>query len=388
MQRSSVVMIFVSQTEEGGEIRWRDSKRYLWLLSLAMPAVPLVAALMLLNGGNPLWSALILAVGFGLIPILDIVFGEDSNNPPDAVVEELSADPWYRRLLFASLPIYYASFFAAAYVIATVSLPLWAYLLLAIGAGANSGAGLTIAHELGHKSNRLDQLGAKVMLALTGYAHFCIEHNRGHHVLVATASDPASAKLGESVYEFATREIPGTLRLGWHHERERLSRKGLAFWHWRNDLLQGFALTLLIAALLLGAFGWIMLPFLIIHHGVGWLQLTLANYIEHYGLLRQTLDNGRPEACTPKHSWNTNHIVSNLMLFHLQRHSDHHANPLRPYQALRNFAELPRLPSGYPGCYLLALLPPLWFRIMDPKVMAWAGGDIAKVNRVDGVLAA
>jgi alkane 1-monooxygenase len=380
-----MVMIFVSQTVEGGEIRWRDSKRYLWLLSIAMPAMPLVAAVMLLNGGSPLWSALILTLGFGLVPLLDIVFGEDSNNPPDAVVEELSADPWYRGLLFASLPIYYASFFATAYVIATADLPLWAYLLLAIGAGTNSGAGLTIAHELGHKSNWLDQMGAKVMLALTGYAHFCIEHNRGHHVLVATASDPASAKLGESVYAFATREIPGTLRLGWHHERERLTRKGLPFWHWRNDLLQGYALTLVIAAPLLSSFGWIMLPYLIIHHSVGWMQLTLANYIEHYGLLRQTLDNGRPEACAPKHSWNTNHIVSNLMLFHLQRHSDHHANPLRPYQALRNFTELPRLPSGYPGCYLLALVPPLWFRIMNPKVMAWADGDIAKVNRVGGV---
>ena len=164
-------------------------------------------------------------------------------------------------------------------------------------------------------------------------------------------------------------------------ERDRLTKKGLPFWHWRNDLLQGYAITLAVAIALALWLGPWVLPFVVLHHFVGWLQLTLANYVEHYGLLRRKLPSGRYEPCQPHHSWNTNHIASNLMLFHLQRHSDHHANPLRPYQALRNFAELPRLPSGYPGCYFLAHIPPLWRRIMDPKVMAWAGGDISKVNR-------
>jgi alkane 1-monooxygenase len=145
-------------------------------------------------------------------------------------------------------------------------------------------------------------------------------------------------------------------------------------------LLQAYAISLLIAAALIWAFGWITLPFLILHHFIGWLQLTQANYVEHYGLKRERKENGRYMPVEPRHSWNTNHIVSNLMLFHLQRHSDHHANPLRPYQALRNFSELPRLPSGYPGSYALAVVPPLWRRVMDPKVIAWAGGDISKVN--------
>ncbi|HMQ56982.1 MAG TPA: alkane 1-monooxygenase, partial [Rhizobiaceae bacterium] len=229
--------------------------------------------------------------------------------------------------------------------------------------------------------DRAAQWGAKLSLAVTGYAHFSIEHNRGHHVEVATPGDAASARFGESVWRFMLREIPGALLRGWRLEGERLARKGLPFLHLRNDILQGYAITFGVTCALTAAFGWIMLPFLVLHHAQAWFSLTLANYVEHYGLLRQKLPNGRYEPCTPRHSWNTNHIVSNLLLFHLQRHSDHHANPLRPYQALRNFDELPRLPSGYPGSFLLAVVPPLWFAVMDPKVLAWAGGDMARVNR-------
>ncbi|NJR14187.1 MAG: alkane 1-monooxygenase, partial [Phyllobacteriaceae bacterium] len=187
-----------------------------------------------------------------------------------------------------------------------------------------------------------------------------------------------------SVYAFALRELPGAARRGWAAEAKRLSVKGHTFWSWHNDLLQAYALTAVIAAVLISLGGLIMLPFLLVHHLVSWLQLTLANYVEHYGLLRARRDNGRYEPCEPRHSWNTNHIVSNLMLFHLQRHSDHHANPMRPYQTLRNFDELPRLPSGYPGSFVLAVIPPLWRKVMDPKVMAWAGGDITKTNHIAG----
>ncbi len=373
-------MIFVSQSQTGERIEYRDGKRWLWLLSVLSPSMPFLAVLLLAAGG-PAWFALLpVVIYFGLVPLLDWLIGEDGHNPPEAVIEQLSEDQFYRALLFLSVPVFYASFFASIWAIATLDLPLWACLALIIGAGVASGSGLTVGHELGHKPKALDQLGAKLINALTGYAHFCIEHNRGHHMMVATPEDPASARLGESIYRFALRELPGTAVRGWAMERERLAKKGLGFWHWRNDLLQGYALTLAIAAALISAFGWIVLPFLILHHFIGWLQLTLANYVEHYGLLRARKPNGKYEPCQPHHSWNTNHIASNLMLFHLQRHSDHHANPLRPYQALRNFNELPRLPSGYPGCYKLALIPPLWRRVMDPKVMKWAGGDLAKVN--------
>ncbi|MGB8816571.1 MAG: alkane 1-monooxygenase [Rhizobiaceae bacterium] len=374
-------MIFISQNTDGERIEYRDSKRWLWIASVLSPSMPLLAVVLLATTGNMLFALLPVLVYFGLVPLLDWLIGEDLNNPPDEVIEAMSSDTYYRVLLFLAVPVFWAGFVAAIWAVATLVMPLWAQVALTIGAGVASGSGLTVGHELGHKPSQADQWGAKLVNAVTGYAHFCIEHNRGHHLLVSTPEDPASARFGESIYSFALRELPGTARRGWQMERERLARKGLSFWHWRNDLLQGYALTLLVAAALVAWLGWIVLPFIVLHHLVGWLQLTLANYVEHYGLLRAMLPSGRYEPCQPHHSWNTNHIASNLMLFHLQRHSDHHANPLRPYQALRNFAELPRLPSGYPGAYLLTLIPSLWFAIMNPKVVAWAGGDLSKVNR-------
>jgi alkane 1-monooxygenase len=147
-----------------------------------------------------------------------------------------------------------------------------------------------------------------------------------------------------------------------------------------NEILQAGTLTLAVAATLVAMFGVSMLGFVLLHHVYAWYGLTQANYVEHYGLLRQKLANGRYEAPAPRHSWNTNHIYSNLISFHLQRHSDHHANPLRPYQVLRDSADLPRLPSGYPGCFGLAMIPALWFKAMDPRLLDWAGGDISKIN--------
>jgi alkane 1-monooxygenase len=373
-------MIFVNQTQSGERIEYRDGKRYLWFISVLSPSVPLIAVLLIAATGSPWFAILPVLTYFGLVPLLDWLIGEDVNNPPEEVIEALSADGFYRALLFASLPVFYASFLASAYAVGRLDLPLWAMIAITVGAGVASGSGLTVGHELGHKPNTLDQWGAKIVNALTGYGHFCIEHNRGHHTMVATPEDPASARLGESIYRFAFREIPGTAVRGWQMERERLAKKGLGFWTLRNDLLHSYVITLILGAALIYAFGWIMLPFLVVHHITGWLQLTFANYVEHYGLMREKKPNGRYAPTEPHHSWNTNHIASNLMLFHLQRHSDHHANPLRPYQSLRNFSELPRLPSGYPGTYLLTLIPPLWRRVMDPKVMAWAGGDLTKAN--------
>ena len=375
-------MLFVSQNANGQRVEYRDSKRWLWILSVLSPSLPLLTVYLLYVTDYGAWASIPMAVYFGLVPLLDWVVGEDTANPPEEVIEALSSDPYYRVLLLLSVPVFWAGFVAAMWAVAALDIPILAKIVLVIGTGVASGSGLTVGHELGHKLNAVDQFAAKLVNAVTGYAHFCIEHNRGHHLLVSTPEDPASARYGESVFWFALRELPGTARRGWQLERERLERKGLPFWHWRNDLLQGYAIALAAVALLVAWLGPLVLPFLVLHHFIGWLQLTFANYVEHYGLLRQKLPSGRYEPCQPRHSWNTNHIASNLMLFHLQRHSDHHANPLRPYQSLRDFSDLPRLPSGYPGTYLLALIPPLWFAVMNPKVLAWAGGDLSKVNRL------
>lgn len=373
-------MIFVAEKSDGETVKYVDKKRYLWFLSVLTPFIPGLCAWILLAGGSLFWALAPLLYYYVIIPILDMLIGEDPYNPPEEVVEQLTSDQYYRFLLHLSVPVFYLSFFIAAVAVGTLDLPIWAFITLTLSVGIASGSALTVGHELGHKQNKLDRLGAKIITSLTGYAHFCIEHNHGHHVMVSTPEDPTSARWNETLYAFALRELPATAMIAWNLEKKRMERKGLSFWHWRNDLLQGYAISFAIAVVLIVMFGWIMVPFVLLHHASGWFQLTMANYVEHYGLLREKKPNGKYAPCEPIHSWNTNHIVSNLLLFHLQRHSDHHANPMRPYQALRNFDELPRLPSGYPGSFVLASIPPLWFKVMNPKVLEWTDGDMTRIN--------
>ncbi|HEX7385157.1 MAG TPA: alkane 1-monooxygenase, partial [Burkholderiaceae bacterium] len=214
------------------------------------------------------------------------------------------------------------------------------------------------------------------------YGHFTVEHGRGHHRWVSTPEDHASARMGESIYRFALRELPGGIRRAWRLERERLAATGRPAWSLHNTMLQSYAVTALLQLGLVAAFGWVMVPFLAVHNLVAWWQLTSANYVEHYGLLRRRLPGGQYEAPQPHHSWNTNHLVTNLALFHLQRHSDHHAYPSRRYQSLRHFEDLPQLPSGYFGMFPLSYVPPLWFRVMDRRLLALpqVQGDLERVN--------
>jgi len=164
-------------------------------------------------------------------------------------------------------------------------------------------------------------------------------------------------------------------------ESRRLQRRGFNAWNWRNEILQSYALSLVLYGGLVLVFGAGILPFLLIQTLFAWWQLTSANYIEHYGLLREKGPDGRYERCRPHHSWNANHIASNLVTFHLERHSDHHAFAARRYQSLRHFDDVPQLPSGYFGMFLLAYVPPLWRRVMDPRVLALVDGDLNRVNR-------
>jgi alkane 1-monooxygenase len=151
-------------------------------------------------------------------------------------------------------------------------------------------------------------------------------------------------------------------------------------WTPRNDILNAWAMTLVLYAALVAGFGWVVLPFLLIQSVLGFCLLEVVNYLEHYGLLRGRREDGRYERTRPEHSWNSNNVASNVLLYHLQRHSDHHANPLRRYQALRHVQEAPQLPTGYAGMIVLAVIPPLWRRVMDPKVLAHYGGELERAN--------
>lgn len=366
----------------GEAIYYVDRKRWLWTMSVLYPLQPLLGVWLHAATGAQAWLLLPLFLGYVGIPVADWILGEDRNNPPEEVILQLDRDRFYRVLTFLVVPLHFVALIGSAWWAGTQSLSWWAFTGLAVVAGITSGLGINTGHELGHKKGRLERTLAKIVLAVPVYGHFWIEHNRGHHRDVSTPDDPASARMGESIYKFAFREIPGAFRRAWAIEKDRLERRQKSVWHADNQILQSMALAAALQLGLLIAFGWKMIPFLLVHNVFAWWQLTSANYVEHYGLLRQQDEHGRFERCLPHHSWNSNHILSNLVLFHLQRHSDHHAHPLRRFQSLRHFPELPTLPSGYFGVYLLAYVPRLWFRVMDPRLLALPhiNGDLGKIN--------
>ena len=366
----------------GNTVAYRDRKRAAWLLSCVYPLLPFAGMALHAATGYELALGLPLVISYGLMPLLDALIGEDRNNPPEAVVPQLEADRYYRWLTWATVPLHFMALIGCAWWAGTHDLSWWALLMLAYVAGTDSGLGINTGHELGHKHTAVEQWLARLVLAVPAYGHFTVEHGRGHHRFVSTPEDHASARMGESIYRFAWRELPGGIRRAWQLEAERLRAGGRSPWSVHNTMLQSYAVTAVLQLGLVAAFGWVMLPFLAVHNMVAWWQLTSANYVEHYGLLRERLPSGKYEAPQPHHSWNTNHLVTNLATFHLQRHSDHHAHPSRRYQSLRHFEQLPQLPSGYFGMFPLSYVPALWFRVMDRRLMALphVAGDLRKVN--------
>ncbi len=374
-------MSTVMPTALADDTVYRDRKRYAWLLSVLAPLAVIVGPVAhLLGASSQLWFFVSLGYFYVGIPLLDMLLGEDRSNPPESAVPALEADGYYRAINYAVVPVLWFGLLFNCIYLATHELPWYSWLATVLVTGSMLGFGLNLSHELGHKK---DWLGRKVGLfnsALGGYGHFSIEHNRGHHRHVATPDDPASSKMGESIYRFMLRELPGAFLRAWDLEAERMQRQGRPVWSLSNEIVQAGLLTLVLYAGLIALFGPSMVPVLLLVAFWGAFQLTSANYIEHYGLVRQLLANGRYEPCQPRHSWNSNHIVSNLAVFHLQRHSDHHAHPTRSYQALRDFSQLPRLPSGYFGMFLVAYIPPLWFHLMNPRLIAAVGGDVQRIN--------
>ena len=359
---------------------YRDPKRWVWWFSLAVPALIGLGPLLMLWQGDPLmllWPLIFLYVA---VPLADALLGEERSNPPESAVAQLEADTYYRHITYALVPVLWGAFVFAAWFVASHDLPWYAWLAMVLNTGAVGGFGINLGHEMGHKHHRLERWLALVTLAPSGYGHFTIEHNRGHHAEVATLNDCASSRMGESIWRFVWREMPGGAVRAWQLESQRLRDQGLCVWGSQNQILQGLAITFSLWAVLVLWLGWQVLPFLLAASLWTNFQLTSANYVEHYGLLRLKEADGRYERCQPRHSWNSNHVVSNWMLFHLQRHADHHAHAARRYQALRHFDDAPQLPSGYAGMFLLAYVPPLWFAVMNPRLLDAVGHDPARIN--------
>ena len=365
---------------ELGRISYVDGKRHLWILSVLFPLIPLIGMGLMTWSGQEWMLWIPVALVYVAIPLLDHIFPNDTNNPPEQIVPQLEQDRYYRILNHITVPLHFVILIAGAWFVANLE-PGWSGLIaISLMVGLISGFGINTGHELGHKKAPLDRFAARLALAVPFYGHFAIEHNAGHHAQVATPEDSASSRFGESIYRFVFREIPGGIARGWRLESKRLQRRGFRTWSWRNEILQSYAVSVILYGGLIFAFGAVILPFLLIQTLWAWWQLTSANYIEHYGLLRKKLPDGRYERCQPHHSWNANQIASNLVTFHLERHSDHHAYAARHYQSLRHFDDVPQLPSGYFGMFILSYFPSLWRRVMDPRVLALVDGDMNLVN--------
>jgi alkane 1-monooxygenase len=359
---------------------WRDTKRFMWPAALFVPVLPYVGYGIASHSGAAVFWYLTPAIVFILIPVIDGIVGDDGGNPPEELVAQLQEDKYYRWMTFLYLPLQYGGIVLGTWQFVQPGQSWVARVGIVLSVGTVNGIAINTAHELGHKREDLERWLSKIALAPSFYGHFYVEHNRGHHTRVATPDDPASARLGESFYRFWPRTVRGSLHSAVSLEWKRLRRGGGSPWTYRNDVLNAWAMTVALFAVLIGFFGWKAVPFLILQAIVGFSLLEVVNYLEHYGLQRQLNEAGRYEKVNPLHSWNSNRLATNLFLYELQRHSDHHANPTRRYQVLRHFDESPQLPAGYARMIVIALVPPLWRRTMDDRVVAHYDGDVKLAN--------
>ena len=299
--------IFVA---DNGDV-YIDKKRHMWLVSLLIPITTVAGPIIFMVNDIELYLWAFVLMWYGLFPLMDMVMGEDTSNPPESVIPELEADPYYRFITLIHVPFVLLTFIFLGWFVANHSLSLSGYLASALLAGYIGGHGLNIGHELGHKRFTFDRWMAKIVLAPAAYGHFFIEHNRGHHKYVATPEDPASAKMGETIYQFALRELPGGFIRAYKVERERFIKQGKSPWTFSNEFVQTILMTLAVYVLMALWLGTSVIPYLFIAAFWSMWQLTSANYIEHYGLKRRKLASGRYEKTQPHHSWNSNHIFSN-----------------------------------------------------------------------------
>ena len=320
------------------------------------------------------WSVLLVLFGsWLLVSVIDLVTGLNNDNEnPETPEAELF---WYRLITLIWPFVQGATVFGIiAYVTSSGHLTGWEIFGLSASLGILSGAiGIVYAHELMHQPSRIERWMGDILMTMTLYGHFRSEHLLVHHRYVGTPRDPVTARYNEGFHRFFPRVLKQCLVSAWHAERAKLDRKSLPSWHrsnpfWRYGMLQ---LAFVALAVLIG--GWLGLAMFLTHAFFAVWQLELVNYIEHYGLTRKHLGDGKYEHTQPHHSWNASHKASNWLLINLQRHSDHHYKPDRRFPLLQNWEEkdAPQLPYGYAVMGALAMMPPLWRRRMNPRVRAW-----------------
>jgi alkane 1-monooxygenase len=340
-------------------------------------AIGFVLPLALLVGarqGGP-WTFLPIALVYLLVPILDAASGLNPDSPEGTQAMELGANRWFRLLTWLWVPVQLALIVWAIGWIAGGSGTVLETAGIILSLGVTCGAiGLTFAHELVHRHGRWERGLGEMLLSSVSYPHFAIEHVFGHHRYVATPRDPATARFGEGLYRFLPRTIGGGFVSALGLERARLLKRGRSMRSPHNRFIRYGATQAAIYVSLWAAWG----PAGVVAFGMQALVavglLETINYVEHYGLARRQVAEGRYEPVAPAHSWNSCHRLSNWILINLARHADHHLVASKRYQVLDHLRDAPQLPAGYATMLMLAMVPPLWRRVMDPRVIAWRKG--------------
>jgi len=336
---------------------------------LSLGTVPVALLGMWLGGA---WVLLLPAYCWGLFTALDAALGLNNDN---ASLETGDAQlRLYQVLTILWFPVQLAVLCIFLWYVPQSGLGATEKIGMTFGIGVMTGTiGINYAHELMHQKNRLERWMGDLLLATVLYSHFRSEHLRVHHLYVGTPRDAVTARYNEGFHRYFPRVLRDCPRSAFRAERAMLARRGLPWWHRSNPFWRYWALQGAMVLLALGLGGWQGLALFAGQAFVAIWQLELVNYVEHYGLTRRHLGDGRYEHALPRHSWNAAHTATNWLLINLQRHSDHHYKPDRRFPLLQNYAEdeAPQLPYGYPVMALSAMVPPLWRRNMNPRVRAW-----------------
>ena len=328
--------------------------------------IPLTGFMAVFMGGAWTWSAVIFT--FVIIPTTELFVSRSTANLTSTQEKEKLSSSFFDLLLYVNLPLLYGLIICYFYVLSNGQFEMHELVGMTLSVGIVLGSGINVAHELGHKNGILEQTIAKLILLPNLYMHFIIEHNHGHHVHIATPEDPATSRKGEIIYVFWLRSTIQSYISAWKLEAKRLAREGKFVLSLSNEMIIFQIVQLIYLGVIWSIFGKQIVLFAIAIAIVGFLLLETINYIEHYGLVRSKLPNGRYERVDRRHSWNSNHELGRIILYELTRHSDHHFKANRKYQVLRHHDESPQLPLGYPGSMLLSFFPPLWFFVMNRKL--------------------
>ena len=342
---------------------------FVFVVPALMPAAAWLGARM---GMQNLMAWFPLFFLFVLLPLADYALGHDPHNPDGKANASLEHDAWFKGMTLAALPAQLGVLAWSGWHVVHAEFNVAGTLGWMLSQGIVGGIlAINVAHELIHKDTTLERMAGGLLLTSVGYHGFKIEHVRGHHVHVSTPEDASSARFGQSLWHFLPRAFLRNTANAWKLEAMRMASRGKRWWSPENELIRWSLLWLLLAT---GFFVWLGpmgLAFFVAQGVLAAGALEIINYIEHYGLERRRLASGRYERTTHLHSWNSDYLLSNLLLFHLQRHSDHHETPRRRYQELLHHTDSPQLPGGYASMFLLAMCPPLWFRIVNPVLARW-----------------